>query len=51
MVLCIWTAVHLNIPEHNRPISQMWRKLRWMVVGLFAPEWVTHIIYVTLNEC
>jgi hypothetical protein len=36
MILCVWTAVHLNIPEHNKAIAQMWRKLGWMIKALFA---------------
>ena len=41
--LCVWTAVHLNIPEHDKPTFlaityQTWRKLGWLIVGLFAPE-------------
>ncbi|KAF2114622.1 hypothetical protein BDV96DRAFT_647318 [Lophiotrema nucula] len=38
--LCVWTAVHLNIPQYGRPSRQVWRKLGWLVVGLFAPEFV-----------
>lgn len=41
--LCVWTAVHLNIPEDGKPevlwISyQTWRKCGWVLIGLFAPE-------------
>jgi hypothetical protein len=43
MILCVWTAVHLNIPEHNKANAQMWRKLGWMITALFAPEYVTCI--------
>ena len=38
--LCIWSALHLNIPEHNKSGSQKWRKLKWLVIGLVAPEFV-----------
>lgn len=47
MVLCVWTAVHLNIPEHRdhnfkyRPSLQTGRKILWLLVGLFAPEVVS----------
>ncbi|KAH7408900.1 hypothetical protein BKA64DRAFT_571551 [Cadophora sp. MPI-SDFR-AT-0126] len=40
MALCVWTAVHLNLPEHNRTKMQTWRKVWWLVLGLFAPELV-----------
>jgi hypothetical protein len=38
MSLCIWTAVHLNLPEHKKEQRQPWRKLGWLVMGLLAPE-------------
>jgi hypothetical protein len=50
LVLCIWTAVHLNIPEHNIGkkyskwdprgwiAKQQWRKVGWLILGLVAPE-------------
>jgi hypothetical protein len=38
MVLCIWTAVHLNLPEHRKESQQVYRKILWLVLGLFAPE-------------
>jgi hypothetical protein len=38
IVLCVWTAVHLNIPEHGRTSRHVWRKLKWVIIGLTAPE-------------
>ncbi|KAF2746280.1 hypothetical protein M011DRAFT_404567 [Sporormia fimetaria CBS 119925] len=41
MVLCVWTAVHLNIPAHGETgiiTPQNRRKFGWLVMGLFAPE-------------
>ena len=38
--LCVWTAIHLNIPEHGRPWQQIWRKCGWMILGFLAPELV-----------
>ena len=43
MCLCVWTAVHLNIPEHKKAYMQKWRKLGWLTMGLFAPEVVYHV--------
>src|ERR1043166_2216643 len=49
--LCL-TAIHLNIPEQNPPTPRRkwdprswvkrhtWRRLGWLVLGLFAPEMV-----------
>jgi len=47
MVLCVWTAVHLNIPEIDEPEIrflpgwQTCRKIWWLFLGLFAPELVS----------
>jgi len=39
--LCIWTAIHLNIPEYRASWRrQVWRKIGWMVLGFIAPELV-----------
>jgi hypothetical protein len=40
MSLCIWTSLHLNLPEHKKEHLQKYRKLGWMVLGLLAPEFV-----------
>ena len=52
LTLCIWTSLHLNIPEHYRgPIRSKWdprswitkqflRKVFWLMIGLLAPEMV-----------
>jgi hypothetical protein len=38
MALCIWTAVHLNLPEHKKESHQVYKKMLWLVLGLSAPE-------------
>jgi hypothetical protein len=38
MALCIWTAVHLNLPEHKKESQQKYQKTFWLALGLFAPE-------------
>ncbi|THV71660.1 hypothetical protein D6D29_09577 [Aureobasidium pullulans] len=38
LILCVYTAVHLNIPEHGKERQQYFRKIGWVVLGLFAPE-------------
>jgi hypothetical protein len=45
--LCVWTALHLNLKEHDDPtflrISyQTWRKAGWLLIGLLAPEMVVY---------
>lgn len=42
MGLCLWTALHLNIPQHGKSSVQRWRKLRWLIMGLLAPELVAY---------
>ncbi|KAH8682576.1 hypothetical protein BX600DRAFT_448867 [Xylariales sp. PMI_506] len=36
--LCIWTALHLNIPGQGKANHQKWRKAKWLAIGLLAPE-------------
>lgn len=38
--LCVWTAVHLNLPAQGERWAQIWRKLGWTIIGLLAPELV-----------
>jgi hypothetical protein len=40
MSLCIWTSLHLNLPEHKKEHLQKYRKLGWMMLGLIALEMV-----------
>ena len=47
LCLCLWTALHLNIPEHRHESSQKWRKLGWLMLGLIAPEMV---VYTALEQ-
>ena len=49
IVLCVWTALHLNIPgpsESKQRIwwrdSIWWRKVKWVCIGIFAPEVVLY---------
>ncbi|THV64358.1 hypothetical protein D6D28_09968 [Aureobasidium pullulans] len=38
LVLCVYTTIHLNIPEHGKERQQYFRKIGWVVLGLLAPE-------------
>jgi len=45
LFLCIWKAVHLNLPEFGNLTFlflqyQTWRKIGWLMVSLLAPELV-----------
>lgn len=48
--LCAWTALHLNIPEHNRSGRERLRKLKWLLLGLLAPETVAYIAWCQRQE-
>ena len=43
LALCLWTALHLNIPRHREGVwrSKM-RKARWLLLGLLAPEMIAY---------
>jgi hypothetical protein len=43
LILCAYTSLHLNIPEHGKATwtHQFWRKTLWVVLGLGAPEVVS----------
>ncbi|KAE9402633.1 hypothetical protein BT96DRAFT_991072 [Gymnopus androsaceus JB14] len=34
--LCVWTAVHLDVPTSS--VLQYWRKVKWVMLGMLAPE-------------
>ena len=37
--LCVWSAMHLNVPPPNEPHIHTWlRNLKWGAIGVFAPE-------------
>jgi hypothetical protein len=53
--LCVWTAVHLNIPakiDKKRPLKErLWsnyyyRRIRWVLLGLLAPELVVYTAWM-----
>ena len=47
LILCLWTALHLNIPATEGDTHQWQRKTRWLLVGLLAPEM---IVFLALNQ-
>ena len=39
MLLCIWTAIHMNIePALAWQWTPLLRKVKWAVIGILAPE-------------
>lgn len=40
--LCVWTAIHVNVPEHKEGwVKQLVRKAGWTLMGLVSPEAVS----------
>ncbi|KAK6532648.1 hypothetical protein TWF281_006829 [Arthrobotrys megalospora] len=41
LALCVWSALHLNIPpKHDQPSTYWLRVIRWVLLGVLAPELV-----------
>lgn len=39
LVICVWSALHLNVPvESSRLRERNIRRIRWVLLGIFAPE-------------
>ncbi|KAI5780144.1 hypothetical protein DFH27DRAFT_468073, partial [Peziza echinospora] len=56
LFICVWTAVHLNIPspaERKKDygfIGKTSRRVMWMLIALFAPEIVLYIAFDQFRE-
>lgn len=41
LLLCVWQALHLNVPAHRQtPWQRCLQNLRWIITGIYAPEFV-----------
>jgi len=40
LVLCVWKAIHVNIPEYSKTADLFWRKAGWVMMALFTSELV-----------
>ena len=41
LIICVWSALHLNVPVDSSTLTQRnLRRTRWIVLGIFAPELV-----------
>lgn len=39
LVICVWSALHLNVPVIGSKLKDRnLRRLRWILLGIFAPE-------------
>src|ERR1700712_2205012 len=51
LVLCVWTAMHLNIPPYGQPEWKSWRSyLKWSLLGVFGPELIIYIAWMQNNS-
>ena len=42
--LCVWTAIHMNVPAHDESAVSIWlRKVKWVFIALLAPEFVAYV--------
>ncbi|APA07657.1 hypothetical protein SS1G_00811 [Sclerotinia sclerotiorum 1980 UF-70] len=49
--LCVWSAMHLNIPRPDHPaIHEYVRGVKWGIVGVFAPELVVFAAWRQYNS-
>lgn len=47
LTLCVWTAVHLNIPKYRKASQATWRKVVWLFTAMLAPELVCFLSFVS----
>ena len=41
LILCVWSALHLNVPSHSQTaLASLLTQFRWIVIGVYAPELV-----------
>ena len=41
LILCVWSALHLNVPRPDDTIwYRFWINTRWILTGVYAPELV-----------
>ena len=42
MLLCVWTAVHLNVSPPGSVWGPRLRKVGWLILALLAPEMIAY---------
>jgi cytosine/uracil/thiamine/allantoin permease len=51
LALCVWSAMHLNIPPHDDTRAKSWsRNVKWGMIGIFAPELVVFAAWRQYNS-
>ncbi|EKM55015.1 uncharacterized protein PHACADRAFT_208545 [Phanerochaete carnosa HHB-10118-sp] len=47
LVICVWSAIHIDIPP-NRRMRTFPEKARWLIVGLLGPDWLLYTAFYQL---
>ena len=51
LTTCTYTAIHLNVPQSDqRKWQSFWRKMKWVMTTVFAPEVVLYCAYAQFSE-
>ncbi|VUC27472.1 unnamed protein product [Clonostachys rosea] len=51
LALCIYTALHLNVPRRDATTTYLiWRKTVWVLIGMFCPELVVFFAWDQLQQ-
>lgn len=46
LTICVYSAMHLNVPPHRESTFQFWlRNIKWGLLGIFGPELVIFIAW------
>ncbi|KAM0809555.1 hypothetical protein AB5N19_09899 [Seiridium cardinale] len=46
LALCVYTALHLNIPHPDASqANKCWTKTQWVLMGVFAPEYIVYVAW------
>lgn len=50
--LCVYTSLHLNIPEHGKTYwgHQFWKRAWWVFLGVATPEFVSRVVSSAATE-
>lgn len=50
MSICIWSALHLNIPEYGSTSSRLLSQMSWVLLGLLVPEMIARTAFQQRRE-
>src|SRR5205814_8863314 len=46
LFLSVFASLHLNVDPSRRPLKRAVNKLYWVLIGVFAPEYVVYVALV-----